>query len=97
MSKTTQFLWKGGCLLSAGHHGQHLIYHHPHRRDHDAPRRPHRRAVRLDRGSVGRRGFHRVVVIQIGIHMSFLVSAVAIAWTDKLMTGTLIMSSKAQH
>jgi len=31
----------------------------------------------------------RVVVIQIAIHLAFLVSAIAIAWTDKIMMQTL--------
>ena len=39
----------------------------------------------------------RVVVIQIGIHMSFLVSAIAIAWTDKLMMQSLAVSRQAEH
>ena len=39
----------------------------------------------------------RVIVAQVAIHLAFLISAIAIAWTDKLMTGTLVMSSKAQH
>ena len=39
----------------------------------------------------------RVIIAQVSIHLAFLISAIAIAWTDKLMTGTLIMSSKTQH
>ncbi|MEW5782885.1 MAG: TIGR00645 family protein [Pseudomonadota bacterium] len=31
----------------------------------------------------------RVVMIQIAIHLAFLVSAIAIAWTDKIMMQTL--------
>lgn len=39
----------------------------------------------------------RVIIAQVSIHLAFLISAIAIAWTDKLMTSTLIMSSKAEH
>jgi uncharacterized protein (TIGR00645 family) len=39
----------------------------------------------------------RVVMIQIAIHGSFLVSALAIAWTDKVMMQTLAVSSQAKH
>jgi uncharacterized protein (TIGR00645 family) len=39
----------------------------------------------------------RVVMIQIAIHASFLVSALAIAWTDKVMMQTLAVSSQAKH
>jgi len=39
----------------------------------------------------------RVIFWQVAIHISFLVSAVAIAWTDRLMTTTLALSSKAHH
>jgi uncharacterized protein (TIGR00645 family) len=39
----------------------------------------------------------RVVVIQIAIHASFLVSALAIAWTDKVMMQTLAVSSHTKH
>jgi uncharacterized protein (TIGR00645 family) len=39
----------------------------------------------------------RVVIIQIAIHASFLVSALAIAWTDKVMMQTLSLSSQAKH
>ena len=39
----------------------------------------------------------RVVIIQIGVHMAFLVSAVAIAWTDKIMMQSLAVSRHAEH
>ena len=39
----------------------------------------------------------RVVVIQIAIHASFLISALAIAWTDKIMMQTLTISKNAHH
>jgi uncharacterized protein (TIGR00645 family) len=39
----------------------------------------------------------RVVVIQIAVHMSFLVSAIAIAWTDKIMMQSLAVSRHAEH
>jgi uncharacterized protein (TIGR00645 family) len=39
----------------------------------------------------------RVIYAQVGIHIAFLVSAMAIAWTDKVMTGTLLMSKHAPH
>ncbi|MFN4148025.1 MAG: TIGR00645 family protein [Rhodocyclaceae bacterium] len=39
----------------------------------------------------------RVVVIQIAIHMSFLISALAVAWTDKIMMQTLAISHKTPH
>ncbi len=39
----------------------------------------------------------RVVLIQVGIHASFLVSAIAIAWTDKIMMQTLGISSHDKH
>jgi len=39
----------------------------------------------------------RVIIAQVGIHLAFLVSAIAIAWTDKMMTGTLLMSKHAPH
>jgi len=38
----------------------------------------------------------RVIFWQVAIHLSFLVSAIAIAWTDKLMTSTLVVS-KSNH
>ena len=37
----------------------------------------------------------RVIISQIAIHLSFLVSALAIAWTDRMMTHTLIASKNA--
>ena len=39
----------------------------------------------------------RVVMIQIAIHMAFLVSAIAIAWTDKLMMQSLAVASHTKH
>jgi len=39
----------------------------------------------------------RVIIAQIAIHASFLVSALAIAWTDKVMMQTLSLSSHAKH
>ena len=36
----------------------------------------------------------RVILWQVGIHLAFLVSALAIAYTDKLMTSTLALSAK---
>ncbi len=39
----------------------------------------------------------RVVIIQIAIHASFLVSALAIALTDKVMMQTLSLSSQTKH
>ncbi|PKO83313.1 MAG: hypothetical protein CVU17_09055 [Betaproteobacteria bacterium HGW-Betaproteobacteria-11] len=39
----------------------------------------------------------RVVMIQVAIHASFLVSAIAIAWTDRIMMQTLAVSSQAKH
>jgi uncharacterized protein (TIGR00645 family) len=39
----------------------------------------------------------RVVIIQIAIHASFLISAIAIAWTDKIMMQTLAVSSHTKH
>jgi uncharacterized protein (TIGR00645 family) len=39
----------------------------------------------------------RVVVIQVAIHMSFLVSAIAIAWTDKIMMQSLAVASHTKH
>lgn len=39
----------------------------------------------------------RVIVAQIAIHGSFLVSALAIAWTDKIMMQTLVVSSHGKH
>lgn len=37
----------------------------------------------------------RVIIAQIGIHLAFLFSALAIAWTDRVMTNTLIASKNA--
>ncbi|WIM06028.1 MAG: TIGR00645 family protein [Candidatus Nitricoxidivorans perseverans] len=39
----------------------------------------------------------RVVIAQVAIHASFLISALAIAWTDKVMMQTLIISKSAHH
>ena len=39
----------------------------------------------------------RVVIIQVAIHGSFLLSALAIAWTDKVMMQTLSLSSHTKH
>jgi uncharacterized protein (TIGR00645 family) len=39
----------------------------------------------------------RIVIAQIAIHASFLVSALAIAWTDKVIMQTLAISSQARH
>jgi uncharacterized protein (TIGR00645 family) len=39
----------------------------------------------------------RVIIAQIAIHASFLVSALAIAWTDKVMMQTLVVSSQTKH
>jgi len=36
----------------------------------------------------------RVVIIQIAIHVAFLVSAIAIAWTDRIMMHTLSINHK---
>jgi uncharacterized protein (TIGR00645 family) len=38
----------------------------------------------------------RVVVVQIAIHCAFLISALAIAWTDRVMMQTLALSN-AKH
>ena len=40
---------------------------------------------------------NRIIYAQVGIHIAFLFSALAIAWTDKMMTSTLIMSKSAPH
>ena len=37
----------------------------------------------------------RVIIAQVAIHLSFLISALAIAWTDRVMTNTLLVSKKA--
>jgi uncharacterized protein (TIGR00645 family) len=39
----------------------------------------------------------RVVIIQIAIHVSFLVSAIAIAWTDKIMMQSLCITNQNKH
>ena len=39
----------------------------------------------------------RVIIAQIAIHASFLISALAIAWTDKVMMQTLVVSSHTKH
>ena len=39
----------------------------------------------------------RVVIIQVAIHMAFLISAIAIAWADKIMMQTLVVSKNAPH
>lgn len=39
----------------------------------------------------------RVIIAQVVIHLAFLISAMSIAWTDKMMTGTLLMSKHAPH
>jgi uncharacterized protein (TIGR00645 family) len=39
----------------------------------------------------------RVIVAQVAIHLAFLISALAIAWTDKLMLQTLVISKSAPH
>ena len=39
----------------------------------------------------------RVVIIQVAIHVAFLISAVAIAWTDRIMMQTLALSHKTPH
>jgi uncharacterized protein (TIGR00645 family) len=38
----------------------------------------------------------RVIMWQVAIHLSFLISALAIAWTDRIMTTTL-QTSKSSH
>ncbi|BBO20630.1 MAG: TIGR00645 family protein [Burkholderiales bacterium] len=40
---------------------------------------------------------NRVIITQISIHAAFLVSALAIAWSDKIMMQTLMISSHAKH
>ncbi len=39
----------------------------------------------------------RVIYAQVTIHVAFLISAIAIAWTDKLMTTTLQLSRQKAH
>ena len=37
----------------------------------------------------------RIILWQVAIHLSFLISALAIAWTDRIMTTTLQVSTSA--
>lgn len=39
----------------------------------------------------------RVVIIQVAVHVAFLVSAIAIAWTDRIMMQTLSISHQQKH
>lgn len=39
----------------------------------------------------------RVILWQVAIHLSFLISALAIAATDRIMTNTLLMTSKGHQ
>jgi uncharacterized protein (TIGR00645 family) len=39
----------------------------------------------------------RVIIAQVVIHLAFLISAMSIAWTDKVMTSTLLMSKHTPH
>ena len=39
----------------------------------------------------------RTIIAQVVIHLTFLVSAIAIAYTDKVMMQTLAISSHAKH
>ena len=39
----------------------------------------------------------RVVIVQVVIHVAFLISALSIAWTDKLMVQTLAFSRQTKH
>ncbi len=39
----------------------------------------------------------RTILWRVAIHVTFLVSALALAWTDKIMTSTLLMSRQAPH
>ena len=39
----------------------------------------------------------RVVIIQVSIHVAFLISAIAIAWADKVMMQTLALSHRTPH
>ena len=39
----------------------------------------------------------RVIIAQIAIHASFLISALAVAWTDKIMMQTLAISHQSKH
>ena len=38
-----------------------------------------------------------VIIVQIAIHFTFLISALAIAYTDKIMMQTMALSPKNQH
>jgi uncharacterized protein (TIGR00645 family) len=39
----------------------------------------------------------RVVYVQVAIHASFLVSAIAVAWTDKIMMQSLALGHRTPH
>ena len=39
----------------------------------------------------------RVVIAQVAIHLTLLLSAFAVAWTDRIMTSTLVMSKHSSH
>ena len=39
----------------------------------------------------------KVIIVQIAIHFTFLISALAIAYTDKIMMQTMALSPKNQH
>ena len=39
----------------------------------------------------------RTILWRVVIHVTFLISALALAWTDKVVTSTLVMSTKAPH
>ena len=39
----------------------------------------------------------RVIMAQVAIHTAFLISAIAIAYTDKLMQQTLVLSHPSKH
>jgi uncharacterized protein (TIGR00645 family) len=39
----------------------------------------------------------KVILVQVGIHSTFLISALGIALTDKIMMQTLILSQQAKH
>lgn len=39
----------------------------------------------------------RVIVTQVAIHATFLVSAIAVAWTDRIMMQTLAISASTKH
>jgi uncharacterized protein (TIGR00645 family) len=36
----------------------------------------------------------RTIVARVAIHVTFLISAIALAYTDRLMTNTLVLSTK---